>query len=137
MKEILEVDSIRFTDSNYDEGYSYYIPSIEMSDNRSLKNFVTLYVKALAPTIDENVKEFLAFQEKAAGVLPNPGYHDRGFFHLSETSPKLGGVTQHYHVLMDKQPNRESVIELIDYLNEQLKGRAFAPSFKREIQEEL
>ncbi len=139
MHQILEIDSISFTDDNYSEGYTYYIPCIEVSDDRSLEHGVTIYYQSQSDPgfknkhIQRNVIEFLAFEKALEDILPNPGYHNPETFHLSTTFPQLVGITQHYHILTDEQPDKQFVHGVINRLYEQLGSKAFRGQFVLEI----
>lgn len=127
MYKILEVDKIRFTDDSYTADSKYVIPAIEISDGRSLKEFVTIYVKA------ENVKDLKEFEDSIIDILPGAGYHDPGYFHLDNTMPMLSGSVRHYHILTERHPDKEIMEKLLVRLYEELGEMAINKQLTKEI----
>jgi hypothetical protein len=104
MKELVEPDKLRFLDLAA-EASPYYVHTVELSDDRSLAQFFTLWVKA------SNREDINAWVEDV-GLDKN--LHDPGLFHRDDErfawigntfkSAHPGQWATHYHVMTDGPP---------------------------------
>lgn len=91
--------------------------AIEISNEKALKNFITFYVKRPMSH---------GAQQDLEDILPNPGYHDPGYFHREENPNAILGCKYHYHILFDHVPNSDDIRMVIKRL-ENLGGTIHPP----------
>ncbi len=122
----LEPDKIRFLDQDREE---YAVTCIEVSDSRSLENFITLWIRAgqenfllseIGSSLWENVKQ-------------GRGRHIPSIFHRDDEDSKWSVTLHHYHVPYKEQPNKQNVLDLIELVNSVKDRKYISSELKQDI----
>lgn len=126
MHEKSEIDKDRFF--ILDAGYP--IDAIEVSDERSNKNFITYYCQV--PTKDTDT-----FSRSLADIMPNPNYHAPEIFHREPKGWKgwklwTTKFCKHYHIVHDNTVGKEEIKEFFKRVEESSKN-LIAPALIQEI----
>lgn len=137
MKEVLDIDLIRFTDDIYGEGYEYCIPCIELSDGRSLLDFITIYTRH-DTIVSITGKNIYAFEDDIQDILPDATLHNPDIFHRDPHMPKLSGAAvglddyhiKHYHIMLS---SKQTIKYILNRFDEVLGEFAISKDFKEEF----
>ena len=95
---------------------------LEVSNETSEINFITFGVKK---RMSDRAEKLLA------DILPEPGYHDPGYFHIEGPVSEWAGCKHHYHIIYDAVPTPADIIVAVRRLEDL--GGTFHPDVKEEI----
>lgn len=124
---IVHPDKIRFLDQ---EQTDYSVTALEVSDGRSLENFITFWIRAgheddLLRKIENKLWKNLELRSR----------HVPPIFHRDDFDSTWSITAHHYHIPYDHIPNKKDVLDLIELINS-VKGTKYkyiSPELKHKV----
>lgn len=122
MRTVVPKDKIRFIDVHANQlNAGYPVHTVEISDARSVAQFITFFVKHRAPVVEA----FLT-----ASGLRECTHHDPKVYHrdnekttwVYDTFPGTQGWTHHFHLQLDRAPKLEDFAPFWDGLSPELQA---------------
>ena len=126
--ERLSPDKIKFLDQ---EQTDYSVTAFEVSDGRSLENFITVWIRA-----GHEDRLFRDIGDKIWKNKEDKFRHNPQIFHRDDEDSTWSITRHHYHISYDHQPTKQDLINLIDLIDSVKYRKYINPELRERINNE-